>query len=183
LVPSPSVESESMDEPAATQDQVDAEVAQSEPVLVCAEVGNFNVDDAKRFIAQLAPLALGERVAQQAASEVTSHIVYIPSQANREGAEKKADELRQLGITDFFIIQDESSLRWGISLGVFKQEDAARTHLARLTERGVRSARIGRRSRASGLIAFQLRDLDVSTRSAIEKIKDRFPRQEMRACT
>lgn len=155
-------------------------LVQAEPVLACTEIGNFSQDDASRFVAQLAPLALGERLSQHTVSGNISHVVYIPSQGDREGAERKADELRRLGITDFFIIQDNSRLRWGISLGVFKQEDAARTHLERLNRRGVRTGRVGRRS--SSAIVFQLHGLDAESRAAVGRIATGFPRQEMRAC-
>lgn len=168
-------------EPAPAVEPV-AALAGKEEVLLCAEIGNFSPDEARRFSAQLAALALGERVSQRAVQEVATHMVYIPPQADKEGAEKKADQLRQLGIQDFFIIQDNSPLRWGISLGVFKQEEAARAHLTSLNQKGVRSARIGQRSVSSSLTAFRLRDIDAGTKSALEKIKAGFPKQDMRDC-
>lgn len=151
-------------------------------VIACTEIGNFNAEDARRFSAQLATLSLGEHVRQRPVREVTSHIVYIPPQADKDAADKKAEELRGMGIEDFFIIQDNSSLRWGISLGVFKTEEAARAHLASLSQKGVRSARIGERGVNSGLVAFQLREIDADQKAALEKIKARFPRQETRRC-
>lgn len=160
----------------------DAAAVQKPVALACAEIGNFNAEEAKRFSARLASLSLGDRVSQHAVQEVATHIVYIPPQGDREGAEKKAGELRRLGITDFFIIQDNSNLRWGISLGVFKLEEAARAHLAALNQKGVHSARIGERSVTSNLVAFRLRGLDADARSALEKIRSGFPRQEMRGC-
>ncbi len=151
-------------------------------VLACTEVGNFGPDDAKRFSAELASLSLGDRVKQRALQEVANHMVYIPPQADKEGAEKKAGELRKLGVEDFFIIQDNSPMRWGISLGVFKHEDAARTHLAALNQKGVRSARIGQRTVTSSQVAFQVRDLDEDGKAALDKVKAGFPKQEMRKC-
>lgn len=151
-------------------------------VLVCAEIGNFNAEDAKRFSAQLAPLALGPRVTQRQVQEVATHMVYIPPQGDKEAAEKKAGELRRLGVSDFFIIQDNSPLRWGISLGVFKMEEAARAHLANLNQKGVRTARIGQRTVSTHLVTFRLRDLDEESRNAVQKIKAGYARQEMRSC-
>ncbi|HYD97458.1 MAG TPA: SPOR domain-containing protein [Noviherbaspirillum sp.] len=151
-------------------------------IIACTEIGGFNPEDAKRFAAQLAPLALGDRVSQRPLQEVANHMVYIPPQADREGAEKKAGELRKLGIEDFFIIQDNSPLRWGISLGVFKHEEAARAHLAALGQKGVRTARIGQRTVTSSQVAFRLRDIDAETKSALDKIRTGFPKQEVRAC-
>lgn len=169
-------------EPAASPEPEPVAAAPTGPVLACAEFGDFNAEEAGRFSARLAALSLGERISRRSVQEIKSHMVYIPPQGDREGAERKAAELRQLGVNDFFIIQSEGSLRWGISLGVFKQEEAARTHLARLQAQGVRSARIGARGGASNLVAFQLRELDAATRDAVKQIREAFPKQEMRDC-
>lgn len=151
-------------------------------MLACTEIGNFGPEDARRFSAEVASLSLGDRVKQRALQEVANHMVYIPPQADKEGAEKKASELRKLGVDDFFIIQDSSNLRWGISLGVFKHEEAARTHLASLSQKGVRSARIGQRTVTSSQVAYQIRDLDEETKAALDKIKAGFPKQAARKC-
>lgn len=177
-VPAPAPASESAPEPVAQP----AAEAKKPVVLTCTEIGNFGPEDAKRFSADLASLSLGDRVKQRALQEVASHMVYIPPQADREGAEKKAGELRKLGVEDFFIIQDNSPMRWGISLGVFKHEDAAKAHLAALGQKGVRTARIGQRTVSSSQVAFQIRDLDEDAQAALEKIKVGFPKQEMRKC-
>lgn len=174
LVPAPA--------PAPEPAPVVESVAQKEEVPACTEIGNFTPDDARRFSAQLAPLALGERVSQRTIQGAVTHIVYIPPQPGKEAAEKKAGELRELGVNDFFLIQDNSDMRWGISLGVFKAEEAARAYLARLSQTGVRSARIGQRKVTSSLVAFQFRELDATASGAIEKIRGAFPKQEMRAC-
>lgn len=150
--------------------------------LVCVDIGNFRSDEARRFGAQLAALSLGDKVSRRGVQDVVTHMVYIPPQGDREGAEKKAGELRRRGIEDFYIIQDNSSLRWAISLGVFKTEEGARAHLANLNQKGVRTARIGERSIASTQTVFRVKDLDAAGREALEKIKAAFPRQEMKAC-
>lgn len=151
-------------------------------LIACTEIGNFGPEDAARFAAQLARASLGEGVTKRPIQEATSHIVFIPPQADKESAEKKASELRSLGIEDFFIIQDNSNLRWGISLGVFKQEEAARTHLANLNQKGVRSARIAPRTVSSSMVAFQLHNLDAEKKKTLDKIKADFPKQEIHRC-
>jgi hypothetical protein len=150
------------------------------PVPACLEVGNFNQEEAQRFIAGLGNL--GARTQQRTVQEAASHMVYMPPQGDREGAERKAGELHRLGVADFFIIQDNSSLRWGISLGVFKTEEAARTHLARLNQKGVRTARIGQRSAMATQVAFQFRGLDHAGKGALEQAKAGFGRQELKEC-
>jgi hypothetical protein len=159
-----------------------APAAKPEVTVACTEIGNFNAEDAKRFGAQLAALQLGDRVSQRNVREVLSHMVYIPPQGDREGAEKKVAELRRHGVEDLYIIQDNSDMQWGISLGVFKQEEGARAHLAELNAKGVRTARIGPHSMTATMVIFRLRDLDADTKAGIDKIKAGFPKQEMRNC-
>jgi len=67
--------------------------------------------------------------------------VFVPPLTGKAEAEKKATELRQLGVTDYFIVQD-GPIRHAISLGVFSSEKGAQERLAELKEKGVRSARV-----------------------------------------
>lgn len=191
--PAPRREPEPAPVPAAPQPEVAPAVepgaspvekkpVEKKTVLACIEIGNFNPDEAKRFSAQLAALSVGGRVSQRPIMEVTSYMVYIPPQADREGAENKAEQLRALGVQDFFIIQDNSPLRWGISLGVFKHEAAAHAHLESLSQKGVRSARVGERATSANLVAFQLRGIDAESKGALDKVKAGFPKQGARSC-
>ncbi|TWC69733.1 hypothetical protein [Herbaspirillum sp. SJZ099] len=152
----------------------------------CTEVGNFSAADARRFSSQLASLNLGEKVVQKLTQDVTSHMVYIPSQDGRDGAERRTAELRRLGIGDFYVIPESSpnpALRYGISLGIFRTEEAAKAYIGQLIGRGVRSARIIARRSGAGKQVFQLHDLSPDARAALDQIKGAFPDQEIRACS
>jgi hypothetical protein len=174
---------EAIGAPAAPVAPVAPPAAQAPATLACMEVGNFSADEAQRFEASLAPLALGDRVSRRRVRDVLTHIVYIPPLADKAAADKKVAELRQLGVTDYYVIQDNSALRWGISLGVFKQAEAARAHLARLNQMGVRSLRIGERAVAAQLVAFQLRSLGAEAKAGVDRIVAQFPRQDVRSCS
>jgi cell division protein FtsN len=158
-------------------------VAAAPVVAACTEVGIFDEADAKKFETQLAALSLGDRLTRRPILEGTRHIVYIPPQGNKDGADKKAAELKKLGVEDFFVIQDNSPLQWGISLGVFKTEEAAKKHLAELAVKGVRSARVGAHGAATNKVAFQLRGLDAATQTSLQKIKEGYPRQDVHDCS
>ncbi|HEU4844186.1 MAG TPA: SPOR domain-containing protein, partial [Burkholderiaceae bacterium] len=95
--------------------------------LACIEIGNFVLGEARRFEALLAPLELGDRQSRHnlPGTEVSSYIVFIPSQGSKEAADRKAAELRALGVTNYFVMADSQTMRWAISLGVFKSEGAA----------------------------------------------------------
>ncbi|WP_338770614.1 SPOR domain-containing protein [Massilia sp. METH4] len=156
-----------------------------EPATVaCVEVGNFLLADARRFEAALAPLELGDRQARRnvQGQEVSSYVVNIPPFPNREAANRKAAELRDKGVTSFYIIPDNQPLRLAISLGVFKQEEAARTHLAGLVKQGVTGARITPRYAPSKQLMFQFRDIGPTTRTRLDQIVAGFKDQQIRKC-
>jgi hypothetical protein len=91
--------------------------------LKCLEWGSFTVADAPRAEKTLEPLGLGPRLAQRRTEETAGWWVFIPAQkvANpRQAALRKAAELRNLGIEDYFIVQEEGQHRWALSLGVFR---------------------------------------------------------------
>jgi hypothetical protein len=156
--------------------------AKASEVLACLEVGNFLLSELPVFEAKLKQLALGDRQSRTNVTDIATHMVFIPSMGSKENADKKAAELRRLGLTDFYIVQDQSSLRWGISLGVFKTEEAAKAHLATITGKGVRSARTGPRTVSSTKFSFQLRALSVDEKARFDLIKLNFPNQETRNC-
>lgn len=154
------------------------------PVLACVEIGSFVLADARRIEAQLAALNLGDRQSRHnlPGTEISSYIVYIPPQGSKEAADKKAAELRGLGVTNYFIMNDNSPLRWGISLGVFKTDGAAQNQLAALMKQGVRTARVAPRMSGSKLLAYQFRDVDVELKGKLEAIRAGYPNTETHAC-
>ena len=153
-------------------------------VLACTEVGNFSQADARRFETAAEALQLGDRQSRHnvAGQDISSYIVFIPSQGSKEASERKTAELKQLGVTNFFVIPDNTPMRGAISLGVFKTEAAAQTLLASLVKQGVHSARVGPRYSASKLLAYQFRDLDAASKGRLDDITATFTGLETRRC-
>jgi hypothetical protein len=108
----------------------------------CQLVTGLPLAEAEAFKAALAEFAVDIRPVEGSAS----YWVHIPPQANKAAAEKKAGELRALGIKDFYIVQDEGPALHALSLGLFKNEAAATEFLQGLAKRGVKSARIETRT-------------------------------------
>lgn len=152
--------------------------------LACVEIGSFVLADARRFEARLAALNLGDRQSRRnlPGTEISSYIVNIPPMGSKEAADKKAAELRGLGVTNFFVMPDNSPMRWAISLGVFKSETAAQNQLAALVKQGVRTARVTPRMSGSKLLAFQFRDVDAQLQADLEKIRADFPNTQTHSC-
>ena len=173
--------------PAPAPDAFAAPAAVPKPAvaLACTEVSNVRPADAIRFDARVAKLELGTRQTRREipSTDFTSYIVFIPPQGSKEAADRKAAELKALDVTNFFIMNNDSPMKWAISLGVFKSETAAQTQLAALNKQGVHSAKVaGRSSAAATRITYQFRAIDAATSARIERIADAFPDLETQAC-
>ena len=79
-------------------------------------------------------------------STPTAWWVRIPAEGGREGAERRIDGLRALGITEYFIVQEPGPNRFAVSLGLFKTEAKAQQHFAFLRNKGVQEAGVAPRT-------------------------------------
>jgi hypothetical protein len=154
------------------------------PAFACTEIGPFNATDARRFEARLAALDLGDRQSRQTiqAQDVSSWLVHIPTQGSKEAADRKAAELRNLGVTNFYVLQGDSPLKYAISLGVFKTESGAQAMLAQLGKQGVHSARIAPRGPQTTHYVYRVRSLDAATRKRIEGFAERYDGADVKSC-
>jgi hypothetical protein len=157
-------------------------VAAAEPLRACVEIGNFDQDEARLFRNRLAAARLNARSTQSNVQEVASYMVYIPAQDGRDGAERRAAELRRLGLTDFYILPESSPIHDAISLGLFKTEAAAKAHVGQLITRGIRSARITERTAGASKVVFRLQGLDAADRAGLAALASAFPSQSRRDC-
>lgn len=161
--------------PAERKDK--AAPAQPQSSLACLEWGGFAAEDAAQAAAALTKLALGDKLTQRDSGD--GYRVYIPPLKTKSDADRKAAELRALGITDFYIAQDNEQLRYAISLGTFKTEEAANNQLAQLRQKGVRSAVIGPRAVTSSV--FVIRDPGDAIAAKIAELKTEFPSATLKA--
>lgn len=170
--------------PAAAPAAAAVAAAPAPAVVACTEVGNFNAAQARRFERLMEPLALGERQSRVdiTVSETTSYMVMVPPLGSKEAAERKAAELKEQGVTNYFIMNDTSAAKWAISLGVFKSETAAQTLMAQLKKQGVTGAKVVGRTTQAPRQVYRLRGLDEPNRAALAEVVGKFDDIAMRAC-
>jgi len=152
-------------------------------VVACLELGAFSPAEVSRVQKALEPLALGSRLSQRREEEIASYWVYMPPQRSRFVANQKAAELRKLGVEDFFVVQEDPKLRYAISLGVFKTEEAARARLEELRRKGVRTARVAPRETSVQKVYFTLRDVPDALVSRLDEVRRAFTGSEVKACS
>lgn len=122
------------------------------------------LDDSRARILREALSATGASLELQRAEPPTSFIVYLPPAESQADAQRRLADLRRAGVVDVFLIQD-GPLRLGISLGVFRQEEAARALAARLAGQGAPDAMVAPRPAGAALSRLIARWPDVQAAS------------------
>lgn len=132
------------------------------PGLLCREFAGL--DDGRARILREALSATGASVELQRAEPATSFMVYLPPAASQVDAQRRQADLRRAGVVDHILIPD-GPLRFGISLGVFRQEEGARALAARLAGQGVFDAVVAPRPAGAALSRLIARWADVQAAS------------------
>jgi hypothetical protein len=150
--------------------------------LACIELLSFTPAEAARFETRIDALGLASRLSRRELPAPSSYMVMLPPQGSREAADQKTAELRGMGITDSFILQDNSARRFGIALGTFRSQEAAQAHLDSMIRRGAKTARIAEFGTGPARLAIQLRSLDPAAEAQVTRARAEFPRLEARPC-
>lgn len=161
-----------------------APVAVAPNLVACVQAGPFSAADARRFESRIANLDLAARQARIEVpfQEVTSRLVYLPPNGGREGAQRRAAELKERGVENFYIMQGDSPLRWAISLGVFKTDSAAQKLVTQLQRQGVRGVQVLPRGPQVMRIAYQYRAIAPAARTRLASIADNYAGGGLRDC-
>jgi hypothetical protein len=149
----------------------------------CREWGPFAAADLERAQALLQPVAASARISERRGDDGAGWWVFMPPQPTRQGAIQKVAELKQLGVDEYFVVQDDPKLRFAISLGIFRTEEAARTRLEELRARGVRSAQVGQRQTPMQRVYLQLQGVGDSLQPRLAELKQAFPSADLKECT
>ncbi|HKA42449.1 MAG TPA: SPOR domain-containing protein [Burkholderiales bacterium] len=151
----------------------------------CIEWGIFAGPDVARAESALGRLDLPQDRVERTVTDAGGYWVYIPALKSKSETDRKIGELKALGVSDFFIVQDAGQWRNSISLGIFRTDEAAQSFLNKLRDRGVRSAVAERRENFLKQIAFLVREPDESTVARLAALQREFPGSELKAtqCT
>jgi hypothetical protein len=151
------------------------------PSAACVEWGPFGGPDVARADAALAALALPADALLRQVVDVDGYWVHMAPMKTKAEVDRKLGELKALGVTDTFVVQDAGPWRNAVSLGLFKSEEAANAELERLRQRGVRSAVITRRERMLKLVSYFVREPSAATIAQITALQREYPAAEMKA--
>lgn len=160
-----------------------APVSQAEePASVCLVWEHLSVADADQLNALFNNKFAEFKVSQQTvAGEANGWWVFIPALPGKVEADKKAGELRQLGVTDYFIILDGPN-RFAISLGVYSSEKGGQERLAEAKEKGIRSARLAPRPSKDGTVSLLATGPTAAKVTLLEAVGKILPKTNVQSC-
>lgn len=152
-----------------------------QPAHVCMEWGDISGSELARATAGISALKLGNSISQRQVEHVNGYWVYIPPPKNIAEVEKSVAKIKEIGLKEYFVVEEAGKWRNAISLGVFKTEDAAHKYLESLLVKGMKSAKVGERMSKDMITVFVLKDPDVGMMAKMAAIQKDFPESELKA--
>jgi hypothetical protein len=154
-----------------------------ETVAACTEFGDFSGDAlVRRARERLARLKLGKRLTERTVEAPGYYMVFIPPLPDRAQVDARAEELRQADVREMLVITDNSTMRFGISLGSFRDRDLAVKHQADLARRGITDVKVADTPSVSSATRFTIRDADAATQRELAAAQKEFPQQRVQRC-
>ena len=147
----------------------------------CSEWGPLHATELAQARTALAQISPDLHAMERRVEDAPRWWVFIPPRENRKAAIKKVNELRGLGIRDYFIVQKDPSRRFAISLGIYSTKGAATARLSELKAHGVHSARIGRRTGSGPKVFLQV--FNGPEQAQLAELTKLFPGTEIGTCT
>lgn len=149
-----------------------APVVESPTPPGCVAFGGVNAAQLAEINARIASAGPGFKLTESRSGAASSWWVHVPPLGSKEAAERKAAEIRKLGVDDLFIVQDPGAAQFAISLGLYKNETQANRLLESLREKGVRSAQVA--GRGATVLRVELRGPSDSLATLASDLSERL---------
>ncbi len=143
----------------------------------CIEWGGFVGTDLLQAETAIAELELGDQLSQVVMDDVVIHWVYIPPFKTMLEAQKKIDQLMELGVESFLVQKDSQWLN-AISIAVLRDLSAAQNLLIELEDKGLVSVIIAERNLKQ--VKFVIREPAAQLEEKIKTLSHQFINSELK---
>ena len=147
----------------------------------CMEWGAFSGAAVARADAVITELALPADQVKRVLADASGYWVFIPPLKSRAEAEKAGRALKEFGVTEYTVVQDQNQRRHAISLGLFRTDEAAQAFLKSLQKKGVTDAVAEKRNNFLKEVVFFIREPSEATVAKLAAMRATLPASEVRA--
>ncbi len=153
--------------------------AEPQPQNVCFEWGVFSDASLAKAKKTLAKMAIQATAKEVDSAQPKRYWVYSPPAKTAATAQKKAAELKALGVADLFVVQEE---KWknAISFGIFEDELLADKLMQELKAKGVKNIEKSLRTNGKGQHRLLFNSLSETDIAELNKLKPDFPAAELK---
>jgi hypothetical protein len=155
-------------------------LAAAVPAKQCLEWGEFSGSGLAQVQSALDGLQLGDKIKPRTVEHASGFWVYIPPLKNHAEVQNKLKQLKQLGVSEHFVVQEEGAWLNAISLGVFRTEESAQKFLSGLRAKGVRSAKVGERMSKLKFTLFYFAGVEAATTDKVRALQKNYPDSEIK---
>ena len=156
--------------------------AVEEVVETCVQMGDLQKDEADQLEILLGEKYSAFKVTRQEVAGTTSYWVYMPPLATKQETDGRVAALKKLGVTEFFVVQENGPNNRAISLGLFSTKEAANSHLEALREKGVKSAKVGERNSKPPSVVLELRGPKAQAEALWQTLIEVLPESKPLVC-
>lgn len=150
--PAPKPERKAAEKP---ETKAEAKAGNGHDVGACRRYAPLSRDQAARIAGFARAANAHVKLSEKSLEAPTSFWVYIPPPADRQEMDRHIGELKDAGISDWFV-QPSGPEKGGISLGLFKTEPMATVLKDKLLGKGVTDVRVRGRDSPAAKVALEL---------------------------
>ena len=154
--------------------------APASPVTECLQAGLFTEPQASLVRARLEKSLPAGSWSLENSVEPGRWIIYMGKYADEETLAKKRGQLRGLGMSFEPLVNP--ALGPGLSLGHFNSQPEAERELARVAQRGVRTARVLQERPETRGQLLRLPEVDAPLKARLEALKTQLEGKTLQAC-
>lgn len=147
---------------------------------ICLEWGEFLDVELQQAETSLEALDLGGKLTKRQVEHMIGYWVYIPPLKDKVAINKKIAQLKERGVSEYFIVQEAGTWMNAISLGVFRTEEAAQHYLNKLRSNKIISAKVGKRNSKHKLSIIMLNDVDAGIETKLTALQEKFSGSELK---
>jgi len=147
---------------------------------VCMEWGDFFGDKLQVVSAAVMALNLGGKVSRRETERSIGYWVYMSPLKDKAAVNDKIRQLKDRGITEYFVEKEAGPWQNAISLGLFKTEASAKKFLGELRAKDVNTAKVGERISKFKAVTLLFAGIKPEKVSDLTRLQQGYPKSELK---